>query len=316
MRGTVVDLDGRTTGNGRNLVAVLFDSDGLYVRGRLVQSALDDPQVPRSANRSSFPASPSGTRAAGSSRNPRVQVDRRGGRARPAARLLPRYGLTEGLSMDQMGRIVRAAVEAYAELVPDPMPAELARAAQTAPDCEQAIRELHLPKTLDEYETGRRRLIFDDLFEFQLGLALRRRSWKTRGAAPVLPTTAKIDARIRRLFPFAFTEGQNRAVREISDDLGLRPRHASPAAGRRRRGQDGRRRLRDSGGGRGRSSGGLHGADRSARQPALGHDRRGARSQPRQSALAHRAPRTPANAGRRWPTLPTGRVSWSSARRP
>ncbi|HEX4072500.1 MAG TPA: ATP-dependent DNA helicase RecG, partial [Planctomycetaceae bacterium] len=62
-------------------------------------------------------------------------------------------------------------------------------------------------------------LIFDDLFEFQLGLALRRRSWKTRGAAPVLPTTAKIDARIRRLFPFSFTEGQSRAVREISEDL-------------------------------------------------------------------------------------------------
>ena len=48
---------------------------------------------------------------------------------------------------------------------------------------------------------------------------MRRRSWKTRGAAPVLPTTAKIDVRIRRLFPFALTEGQNGAVREISDDL-------------------------------------------------------------------------------------------------
>ena len=67
---------------------------------------------------------------------------------------------------------------------------------------------------------GRRRLIFDDLFEFQLGLALRRRSWKTRTAAPELPTTAKIDARIRRLFPFTFTEGQSRAVAEISRDLG------------------------------------------------------------------------------------------------
>ncbi len=43
VRGTVVDLDGRTTGNGRSLVAVLLESDGLYVRGRLVQSALDDP---------------------------------------------------------------------------------------------------------------------------------------------------------------------------------------------------------------------------------------------------------------------------------
>src|SRR6202035_5150525 len=84
---------------------------------------------------------------------------------------------------------------------------------------QQAIRGLHVPRLIAEYESGRRRLIFDDLFEFQLGLAMRRRSWKTRGAAPVLPTTAKIDARIRRLFPFTFTDGQNKAVAEISHDL-------------------------------------------------------------------------------------------------
>ena len=31
--------------------------------------------------------------------------------------------------------------------------------------------------------------------------------------------TPKIDARIRRLFPFTFTAGQDRAAREISSDL-------------------------------------------------------------------------------------------------
>jgi ATP-dependent DNA helicase RecG len=220
VRGTVVDIDGRTTGGGRSLVAVLLDSDGLYVRGVWFnqpwmihkfhggESVLFSGKPKRSAGRWEF-ASPRvqwiGEAEAG------APGDAHGG-------LLPRYGLTEGLSMDQMGRIVRAAVEAYAELIPDPMPATL-RERLKLPDLSQAIRGLHLPKSLDEYEAGRRRLIFDDLFEFQLGLALRRRSWKTRGSAPVLPTTAKIDARIRRLFPFAFTEGQNHAVREISEDL-------------------------------------------------------------------------------------------------
>ena len=33
VRGTVVDIDGRTTGNGRTLVAVLLESDGTYVQG-------------------------------------------------------------------------------------------------------------------------------------------------------------------------------------------------------------------------------------------------------------------------------------------
>jgi ATP-dependent DNA helicase RecG len=220
VRGTVVDIDGRTTGTGRSLVAVLIESDGLYVRGVWFnqpwmvhkflggESILLSGKPKRTAGRWEFPS-------------PRVQWI---GETEPDESgevhggLVPRYGLTEGLSMGLMGRIVREAVEGYVELVPDPMPAPL-RERLELPVLSQAIRGLHLPKTLEEYEAGRRRLIFDDLFEFQLGLALRRRSWKTRGTAPVLPTTAKIDARIRRLFPFAFTEGQNGAVRQISEDL-------------------------------------------------------------------------------------------------
>ena len=62
-------------------------------------------------------------------------------------------------------------------------------------------------------------MIFDDLLEFQLALALRRRAWRMDRKSPALPTTAKIDARIRRLFPFSFTDGQNEAVQEIAADL-------------------------------------------------------------------------------------------------
>ena len=218
VRGTVVDIDGRTTGNGRTLVAVLLESEGTYVRGVWFnqpwmihkfhggESVLFSGKPKRSAGRWEFAS-------------PRVQWI---GEVDPSANvnggILPRYGLTEGLTMDQMGRIARAAVEGFADLIPDPMPAPL-RERLKLPVLREAVRGLHTPKTLEEFETARRRLIFDDLFEFQLGLALRRRSWKTRGSAPVLPTTAKIDARIRRLFPFSFTEGQNRAVREISEDL-------------------------------------------------------------------------------------------------
>ncbi len=62
-------------------------------------------------------------------------------------------------------------------------------------------------------------MLFDDLFEFQLGVALRRRLWRAGGKADPLPVSAKIDARIRRLFPFEFTAGQNDAVKEIAADL-------------------------------------------------------------------------------------------------
>jgi ATP-dependent DNA helicase RecG len=44
--------------------------------------------------------------------------------------------------------------------------------------------------------------------------------WKKSQKASPLPSSAKIDARIRRLFSFRFTPGQDRAVLEIAEDLG------------------------------------------------------------------------------------------------
>ena len=83
-----------------------------------------------------------------------------------------------------------------------------------------ALRQIHLPISLEEYQAGVRRILFDDLLEFQLGLAMRRRFWKKERPAMPLPNSAKIDARIRRLFNFRFTSGQDQAASEIAADLG------------------------------------------------------------------------------------------------
>jgi len=204
------------TSNGRNLVGVLIDSDGLYVRGLWFNQPwmMHKFQVGESVL---FSGKPKRTSGRWEFSHPRAQLIGDAD-AETRGEVLPLYRLTEGLSQDLLRKIVRSAVEQFVEFVPDPLPAELRERLKVC-GLKQAIRELHLPQSVAEFESGRRRLIFDDLFEFELGLAMRRRSWKTRGAAPVLPTTAKIDARIRRLFPFTFTEGQSRAVAEISRDL-------------------------------------------------------------------------------------------------
>ncbi len=131
---------------------------------------------------------------------------------------MTRYGLTEGLKQYEMQRVVRAAVEQGVEFVPDPLPAPFA-IAHSLIGLRAALRQVHEPKSVEDYEAARRRLLFDDLLEFQVGVALRRRLWGRRSNAPVLPVTAKIDARIRRLFPFPFTAGQDAAIREITADL-------------------------------------------------------------------------------------------------
>lgn len=216
VRGEVADMEGRQIAGGRSLSAVLLNCDGQFVRGlwfnqtwilqkfRPGQIVLFSGKPKKHAGRWEFS-------------HPRVQyLDEDDPNA--TGGILCRYGLTDGLKMWEIRRIIRDAVERCAEAVPERLP-ESFRSANNLPQIGEALRQLHLPKSMDEYNAGRRRLLFDDLLDFQIALAVRRRMWKTHDDAPKLPTTAKIDARIRRLFPFTFTDGQNQAVRAISADL-------------------------------------------------------------------------------------------------
>jgi ATP-dependent DNA helicase RecG len=216
VRGRVVDREAKRLRDGRTVSAVLLDCGRDFVRGvwfnqswvyqRFVEGSLVlfSGKPKRNARRWEF-------------HHPRVQwldeddTEATGG-------VLPRYGLTEGLRMHEMRRLMRTAVEEFSELVPDPLP-EAFRVGLKLPRVNEALRMVHLPSSLDQAERGRQRLVFDDLLEFQLGLALRRRLFRKQSAAPRLPTTAKIDSRIRRLLPFELTAGQNRAIAEICSDL-------------------------------------------------------------------------------------------------
>lgn len=226
IKGRVVDLEQRRLSGGRTMATILFDCsdssgrDGLggdnYIRGvwfnqdwvlkraRPGDAALISGKCKKRMGRWEFS-------------HPRLQwleEDFEGARGQ----VLPKYRLTEGLSMHEMRRIARQTATDLADLVPDPIPPDY-RESLKLPRLGAAFKGLHAPATLEEFEAGRTRLVFDDLLEFQIGVALRRRMWKRRSAAPVIPVSTKVDLRIRKLFPFELTGGQNRAVHDIVQDL-------------------------------------------------------------------------------------------------
>lgn len=216
VRGRVVDLDGREFSDGKTLAAVLLNCDGDYLRGVwwnqgwVLQKFRPNDMV-------LFSGKPKRSAGRWEMSHPRIQwLDEDDTGAHGG--VLVRYNLTEGLKMHEMRRIVRSVVEGYAELVPELLPDEF-RAREQLPRIGEAIRSVHLPQSTEQYAAGKKRLIHQDLLEFQLGLAMRRRMWRQRCVAPRFPTTTKIDARIRRLLPFDLTAGQNKAIAEISADL-------------------------------------------------------------------------------------------------
>lgn len=214
--GIVVDKDAKETFKGKTIVAVLLQSDGGFVRGIW----FNQPYMLRRfelGQRVLFSGKPKFSLRRWEFSHPHLQFlgDDEG---EAAGGVLPRYGLTEGLRQHEMRRVMRNTVEDFAQSVPEMLP-ESFRERISVPEIKLALTQIHSPRSVEEYERGRRRLLLDDLLEFQLGLALRRRMWQKNQRAYPLPTSAKVDARIRRLFTFRFTAGQDRAVQEVVADL-------------------------------------------------------------------------------------------------
>lgn len=214
--GIVVDKDAKETFKGKTIVAVLLQSDGGFVRGIW----FNQPYMLRRfelGQRVLFSGKPKFSQRRWEFSHPHLQFlgDDEG---EATGGVLPRYGLTEGLRQHEMRRVMRNTVEDFAQTVPEMLP-ESFRERISVPEIKLALAQIHSPRSVEEYERGRRRLLLDDLLEFQLGLALRRRMWQKNQHAFPLPTSAKVDARIRRLFTFRFTAGQDRAVQEVVADL-------------------------------------------------------------------------------------------------
>ena len=136
----------------------------------------------------------------------------------PASKLLPVYPLTEGLSQGQIRRIVAGTVELYADVLDEVFPPEYLAAHRLWP-LRKALAEIHSPADREALEQARRRFIYQELLVLQLALALKRQQGHSRPGAPPLEATAKIDARIRRLFSFELTSGQQQAIAEVAADM-------------------------------------------------------------------------------------------------
>jgi ATP-dependent DNA helicase RecG len=136
----------------------------------------------------------------------------------PRGQILPVYGLTEGLTQNAMRKAVKTAVEAYAELLDEVFPQAFLETHDLLP-IRTALPWLHNPPDQESLDKARRRFVYQELLVLQLALALRKAALQAGQKAPALEASARIDARITRLFPFELTDGQREAMREIAADM-------------------------------------------------------------------------------------------------
>ncbi len=132
--------------------------------------------------------------------------------------LIPHYPLTEGIGQPFLRELVRAAVEALADDVEEPLPAEhLHRLG--LPALPAAVRGLHLPEDAKSFQRARRRVALESILALQARLA-RRWEDRARGGARAIACAPAERAAILARFPFEPTAGQRGVAGEIFDDLG------------------------------------------------------------------------------------------------
>jgi ATP-dependent DNA helicase RecG len=216
VRGVIVDLDARHTSSGKAMVACLIECNGEYVRGTWFNQPWMLSKL-KSASNLLFSGKPKKHQGRWEFSHPRLQFLSDDDEVTTGG-IFTRYPLTEGLKLHDLHRLMRHAVEQFADQIPEHLPQDFLES-RKLPTVAQAIRSIHLPTRIEQYDSGRHRILFDDLFEFQVGLALRRRAWNVGQTAPSIPVTAKVDSRIRRLFPFRLTGGQDQAIADVVADL-------------------------------------------------------------------------------------------------
>lgn len=143
-------------------------------------------------------------------------------------RIRVRYPEIEGVPARTVERLCQSVCRSFAPLLLDGLPEGLRRKL-SLPALGEAIQALHLlpadvlPQQLALLNEGlappQRRLIFEELFFLQLGLINRRRRVRSEEGAPCSSDEHSLD-RLRSVLPFQPTRAQERAIAEISRDLG------------------------------------------------------------------------------------------------
>ena len=137
----------------------------------------------------------------------------------PNAKLPPLcavYRLTDGLTLKQITKDVDAAFELLADVpADDPLPAEIVAARDLMPLAE-AEAHLHRPVDQADLERARRRLVYQEFFDFSLGMAVTRR----RDKVPTAPICSVPDVKpLTDLLPYRLTGAQERVIAELRADM-------------------------------------------------------------------------------------------------
>lgn len=133
-------------------------------------------------------------------------------------RIVPIYSLIEGLNSKILTNAINNALVKFKDKIIEPLPEGIIKKHNLL-NKTQAVIDIHNPKTREEIDKARFRLVFEEFFTMQLNLALLR---KEEGSKNSIKLEIKKDGLVEKFLknlPFELTGAQKRALDEIIKDL-------------------------------------------------------------------------------------------------
>ena len=139
-------------------------------------------------------------------------------------RIVPIYSETEGLHQKYFRKVMNFALENYSRYVASPIPVNICEKRRLI-NIHEALLSVHFPgnnESVEQFITSRsdahRRLIYDEFFFFQLGMAVKRSGSILEKGIP-FKVTGKILDKFYSILSFELTGAQKRVIGEIQNDM-------------------------------------------------------------------------------------------------
>ena len=132
-------------------------------------------------------------------------------------RIIPIYDLTEGITNNEMIRIVNFALNNSIKYIEDVLPIQI-REKYKLLGTHESLKNIHNPESMDLLKRSRYRLVFEELLILQLGLFIIKNKTYSKESGISFNRNDEIQSFINKL-PFNLTGAQNKVFKEIEEDM-------------------------------------------------------------------------------------------------
>jgi len=139
-------------------------------------------------------------------------------KASKSGTLQPVYSVGGGITQNWMRKTMKQALAQFGTMIEEVLPQELVSRHSLMPRRE-AVEHMHMPSDAKDGQAARRRIVYEELFLFQLKLQAYRSINKKRNDGIAHPIESETIRQFASSLPFELTDAQKRVVNEILTDM-------------------------------------------------------------------------------------------------